>query len=128
MFRSTKLVVLAVVLLLTMASSAFALDKVTLNQQMWTWSSLEAVLSESSHYNGSNPPVIDPKEAEQCIEDAKAKISKIVADIATVEELAEARTIANDFVNMMDKEEEVGIALNKMLDMQEKYLKAHRDL
>lgn len=128
MFKSTKLVVLAVVLLLAVASSAFALDKVALNQQMWTWSSLEAVLSESSHNYGGHPPVIDPKEAELGIEEAKAKICKMVSGIETKEELLEARKIANEFVSMQDKEEEVGLALNKLLDAQEKYLKAHHDI
>lgn len=131
MFRSTKLVVFAVVFLLALASSAFALDTVTLRQQMWTWSSLEAVISESTHMGGEfgpTPPVVDIKEAWQCIEDARARICKIVADIRTAEEMAEARKVADEFVSMLDKEEEVGRSLHRLLDMQEKYLKVHRDI
>ena len=127
MFRSTKSVVFVVVLLLTVASSAFALDVKALNQQMWTWSQLESVLQSASH-GGSYPPVVEPQEAMRCIEEAKAKICKMVADIATAEELSQAREKANEFVSMGDYEEEVGIALNKLLDRQEKYLNAHREL
>ncbi len=125
MFRTKNVLVFAVVLLLAVASSAFALDVKELRQQMWTWSSLEAVLNESTHMGGS---VISPVEAENCINEARAKISKMVADIKTAEELAQGREVANEFVSMHDHEEEVGIALNKLLDMQEKYLKAHQEL
>ena len=126
MFKSIKLAVFAAALLLVVASSAFALDMKDLNQQMWTWSQLEAVLQESSHSN--YPPVVEPQEAYRCIEEAKAKIVKIVAAIATADELSEARKKAAEFVSMGDFEKEVGIALNKLLDKQEKYLNAHREL
>lgn len=121
MFRTKNLVVFAVVFLLAVASSAFAINVPELRQQMWTWSTLEAVLHESS-------PVISPTEAYNCIEEARAKISKMVAEIKTLEEMAKAREVAKEFINMQDYEEEVGHALNKMLDKQEKYLKAHREL
>jgi len=121
MFRTKSLVVFAVVLLLAVASSAFALNVPELRQQMWTWSTLEAVIHESS-------PVISPTEAENCIAEARAKISKMVAEIKTPEEMAKGREVASEFISMNDYEEEVGHALNRMLDMQEKYLKAHREL
>ncbi len=125
MFRTKKLVVFAVVFLLAMASSAFALNVAELRQQMWTWSSLEAVLHESNHMGGS---VISPVEAENCINEARNKICKMVSDIKTAEEMAKAREVAQEFISMYDHEEEVGLALNKLLDMQEKYLQAHREL
>jgi len=119
------MVVFAVVFLLAMASSAFALNVAELRQQMWTWSSLEAVLQESNHMGGS---IISPVEAENCINEARNKICKMVSDIKTAEEMAKAREVAQEFISMYDHEEEVGLALNKLLDMQEKYLQAHREL
>jgi len=124
-FRTKKLVVFAVVFLLAMASSAFALNVAELRQQMWTWSSLEAVLQESNHMGGS---VISPVEAENCIYEAVNKITKMVSDIKTADEMAKARAVADEFINMGDHEEEVGLSFNKMLDKQENFLKAHREL
>jgi len=124
-FRTKKLVVFAVVFLLAIASSAFALDVAELRQQMWTWSSLEAVLQESNHMGGS---VISPVEAENCIIEAVNKITKMVSEIKTADEMAKARATANEFINMDGHEEEVGLSLSKMLDKQEKFLKAHQEL
>ena len=125
MFRTKKMVVFAVVFLLAMASSAFALNVADLRQQMWTWSSLEAVLQESNHMGGS---VISPVEAENCIYEAVNKITKMVSDIKTADEMAKARAVANEFINMDGHEEEVGLSLSKMLDKHEKFLKAHQEL
>ena len=125
MFRTKKMVVFAVVFLLAMASSAFALNVADLRQQMWTWSSLEAVLQESNHMGGS---VISPVEAENCIYEAVNKITKMVSNIKTADEMAKARAVAAEFINMGDHEEEVGLSFNKMLDKQENFLKAHREL
>ncbi len=125
MFRTKKLVVFAVVFLLAIASSAFALDVAELRQQMWTWSSLEAVLQESSQMGGS---VISPVEAENCIIEAVNKITKMVSEIKTTEDMTKARTVADEFIKMDGHEEEVGLSLSKMLDKQEKFLKAHQEL
>ena len=129
MFRTKKVVVFAVVFLLAIASSAFALNVADLRQQMWTWSSLEAVLHEATHSGGyGSSPVVSPQEADKCIAEAREKISKMVADIKTAEEMAQARAVAAEFVSMDGFEEEVGVSLNKLLDRQEKFLKAHQEL
>lgn len=129
MFRTKKVLVFAVVCLISMASAAFALNLVELRQQMWTWSSLEAVLHDATHMGGyGSSPVVSPQEADKCIGEARAKISKMVADIATSKEMLQARAVADEFVGMQDFEAEVGKSLHKLLDMQEKYLKAHREL
>ncbi|HNX74425.1 MAG TPA: hypothetical protein PLM07_16165 [Candidatus Rifleibacterium sp.] len=129
MFRTKKVVVFAVVFLLAIASSAFALNVAELRQQMWTWSSLESVLHDATHSGGyGSSPVVSPQEADKCIAEAREKISKMVADIKTAEELAQARAVAAEFISMDDFEEEVGVSLNKLLDRQEKFLKAHQEL
>ncbi len=125
MFRTKKVVVFAVVCLLAMASAAFALNVAELRQQMWTWSSLEAVLHETQTSGGG---VISPVEAENCIAEAYAKISKMVSEIRTADEMTKARAAADEFVGMDGYEEEVGRSLHKMLDNQEKYLKAHLEI
>ncbi|MDD3148742.1 MAG: hypothetical protein PHD82_15715 [Candidatus Riflebacteria bacterium] len=133
MFRTKKMMVFAVVCLLAMASAAFALNVAELRQQMWTWSSLEAVLHEATHMHGGPDglgamPVLSPQEADKCIAEARNKISKMVADIKTAEEMTKARAVATEFVDMQGFEEEVGRSLHKLLDLQEKYLKAHLEL
>ncbi|KAF1082850.1 MAG: hypothetical protein GQF41_0617 [Candidatus Rifleibacterium amylolyticum] len=126
MFRTKSLLVFAVVMMLTLASSLMALDTVTLRQNMWMWSQCQAVLNESLHFNFGHTPVISPEECYNEIEKARGIICKIVADITTEKDMREARAVADEFKNMMDCEEEVGLALHKLLDMQEKYIKAHR--
>lgn len=125
-FRTKSLLVFAVVVMVTLTSSVMALDTVTLRQNMWMWSQCEAVLNESLHFNFGHTPVISPDECYEEIEKARGIICKIVADITTEKDMREARAVADEFKNMMDCEEEVGLALHKLLDMQEKYIKAHR--
>lgn len=125
MFRIKSTLVLAIMLLLALASSAMALDIPTLRQNMWVWSSLESVLHDSHGSGHGIPPVVPPAEAQDEIEKARAIISKIVASIDNAKDMAEARAVAAEFVSMSDHEEEVGKSLHKLLDMQEKYLKAH---
>ncbi|MBU1105247.1 MAG: hypothetical protein KKB51_01165 [Candidatus Riflebacteria bacterium] len=123
MFRKS-IIVFAVVMMVALTSSAMALDVPTLRQNMWMWSSLEAVLSESM--GSSYPPVVSPEECHREIEKARMIICKIVSEISTEKDMTEARTVADEFVSMFDHEKEVGITLHKLLDMQEKYIKAHR--
>ena len=103
-----------------------ALDTVTLRQNMWMWSQCQAVLNESLHFNFGHTPVISPDECYNEIEKARGIICRIVAEITSEKDMREARAVADEFKNMMDCEEEVGLALHKLLDMQEKYIKAHR--
>lgn len=126
MFRTKKAVVFAVVFLLAIASSAFALNVQQLRQEMWTWSSLEAVLHEATHLGGFGAPVVGPQEADKCIAEARAKICKMVSEIETSEEMLKARAVADEFVDMHDFEEEVGRSLHKLLDMHEKFINSHR--
>lgn len=119
--------VFAVMLLVFVSCSVFALDTVTLRQNMWKWSSLEAVIDESLHFNFGHQytPVVSLDEAYIEIENARMEISKIVAGIDTAKEMLEARTVADEFKNMYGHEAEVGKTLHKLLDMQEKYIKVH---
>ncbi|PKL47996.1 MAG: hypothetical protein CVV42_10965 [Candidatus Riflebacteria bacterium HGW-Riflebacteria-2] len=126
MFRTKSLLVFAVVLMVTLTSSVMALDTVTLRQNMWMWSQCQAVLNESLHFNFGHTPVISPDECYNEIEKARGIICRIVAEITSEKDMREARAVADEFKNMMDCEEEVGLALHKLLDMQEKYIKAHR--
>lgn len=127
--NSFRKLVLGVVLFLVLSSvAAFAVDFKDLNRCMWTWSSLEAVLSEAAHaHSGGYMPAVDPKEASEIIADMQQRIDRIIAEIKTPEDMAAARKLANEFVDMRDKEEEVGRAVNRLLDRQEKYLQAHKD-
>ena len=120
-----SMIVFAVVMMVALTSSAMALDVLTLRQNMWVWSSLEAVLSESLSFNFGHTPVVSPDECYREIEKARMIISKIVAEISTEKDMGEARAVADEFVNMLDHEKEVGETLHKLLDMQEKYIKAH---
>ncbi|PKL44378.1 MAG: hypothetical protein CVV41_07005 [Candidatus Riflebacteria bacterium HGW-Riflebacteria-1] len=125
MFRTKSLLVFAVVMMVALTSSVMALDTVTLRQNMWMWSQCEAVLAESLHFNFGHTPVISPEECYNEIEKARMIISKIVAEIASEKDMLEARAVADEFASMLDKEEEVGKTLHKLLDMQAKYIKAH---
>ncbi len=125
-FRTKSLLVFAVVMMVALTSSVMALDTITLRQNMWMWSQCQAVLDEALHFNFGHTPVISPNECYEEIEKARTIICKIVADITTEKDMQEARAVADEFKNMMGCEEEVGLALHKLLDMQEKYIKAHR--
>ncbi len=122
--------VFAVILLVFISNSVFAIDEVNLRQNMWKWSSLEAVISESLSFNFGHhyTPVVSIEEAYQEIENARMEVSKIVAGIETAKDMAEARAVAEEFKSMYGHEAEVGKTLHKLLDMQEKYLKIHTGL
>lgn len=127
MFRNKISIVFAILLFVAFSTAAMALDTLTLRQNMWKWSSLEAVLSESLSFNFGHhyTPVVSPEEAYNEIENARMEISRIVAGIDNSKDMAEARTVADEFKSMSGHEEEVGKTLHKLLDMQEKYLKVH---
>ncbi|MFZ2959547.1 MAG: hypothetical protein WA705_21885 [Candidatus Ozemobacteraceae bacterium] len=123
-----KLVLVTVLFFLLTSVSAFADNFKDMNRFMWTWSSLEAVVCEAAHaHSGNYVPVVDLDEAYATIEDMQNRISKIIAEIKTPEEMSAARKLADEFVKMQDKEEEVGRAVNKLLDRQEKFLQAHKE-
>lgn len=122
-----RLYTLTAILLFLTAISASAANLQEMRQQMWTWSQLEAVIHEATHspFPGS-VPAVDPKEAYECIDQAQKRIAAIIASIATAEELAHARAMAREFIDMGDKEEDVGHAVNRLLDRQEKFMQAHQ--
>lgn len=117
----------SLIALLLCSTAAFAANIAEMRQQMWTWSQLEAVVFEATHTcNPDYMPVVDLKEAYELIDQAQKSISKNIASITTANELAQARALAREFIEMGDKEEEVGIAVNRLLDQQEKFLQAHQ--
>jgi hypothetical protein len=127
MLRNKSARVFAVIFMLAIASSVMALDILTLRQNMWKWSSLEAVINESLSFNFGHhyTPVVPIDEAYIEIEAARTEICKIVAGIDNSKDMEEAREVADEFQKMLGHEAEVGNALDKLLDMQEKYIKVH---
>ena len=113
-----KLVLFTVLFIVLSVVSAFADGIKDMSKYMWTWSTMEAVLHEVN-------PNIPPVEAENLIYDSKNRLSIIIAGIDTLEGLIPARKLANDFVSMGGYEEEVGQIVNRMLDLQEKFLQVH---
>ncbi|MBF0409076.1 MAG: hypothetical protein HQM10_17135 [Candidatus Riflebacteria bacterium] len=113
-----NLVLFTVLFIVLSVVSAFADGVKDMSKYMWTWSTMETVLHE---VNPSVPPV----EAENLIIDSMNRLNKIIAAIATLEDLIPARKIANEFLSMGGFEEEVGAAVNRMIDRQEKFLQAH---
>ncbi|MDN5279546.1 MAG: hypothetical protein PWR01_3511 [Clostridiales bacterium] len=127
MFKLKTVAVFALIAILFTAGSVFALDTLTLRQNMWKWASLEAVLSESLHFNFGHhyTPVLSPEEAYNEIELVRSDISKTVASIDNDKDMMQAREVADYFQNMHGHEAEVGKTLHKLLDMQEKYISIH---
>jgi len=124
MTGTRKLAVVALSLLMLCAVSAFAGTVKDLSKHMWTWAVMEELLDEAAH--GGMPP-ISPVEAENTLLAAQAEIKTIVAGIKTADEMATARTLADDFVKMQGVHEIVGRSLHRLLDQQGKFLGAHRN-
>jgi hypothetical protein len=125
-----KFFIVAVIFVMALSSSLLAIDTLTLRQNLWKWASLEAVINESLHFNFGHhyTPVVSIDEAYREIEAVRMDVSRSVAAIETVEEMRLAREVADEFKNMFGHEAEVGKTLHKLLDMQEKYLKAHNSV
>lgn len=119
MTGSRKLMMVVLSFLMLSAVSVFAGTIQDLSKHLWAWSTMEEVLDETM-------PPISPKEAEETILKAQAEISIIIAGIKTSDEMLAARRIADEFVNMGEKQEEVGRALHRLLDRQGNFLEAHR--
>ena len=118
---------ITLLIMLLAAYSVMALDTVSLRQNMWRWASLETKISGGLDFDFGNnqDPMISTEEAYQALDEVRQKVSLIVASIKTEKEMQEARVVAKEFSAMFNKHAEVGKALGKLLDMQEKYLSAH---
>lgn len=122
MLVSRKLAAVVIAFLMVFAVSAFAGSVKDLSKHLWTWAVMEELMDEAAH--GGMPPV-GPVEAENTMLQAQAEVKAIVAGITTEEEMLAARKLADEFVQMGDKQEEVGRALHRLLDQHASFIKAH---
>lgn len=127
MNKARMIGMITLLIMLLAAYSVMALDTVSLRQNMWRWASLETKISGGLDFDFGNnqDPMISTEEAYQALDEVRQKVSLIVASIKTEKEMQEARVVAKEFSAMFNKHAEVGKALGKLLDMQEKYLSAH---